>query len=136
MAGAFPKPQPNSPKILNFVKTPADKKLAIAVLAYGADDLSALAQFTKCPVEDVEQKLKRPEFIAFVNHLRDNPKEVAPAVAEIVAVLTVEMMSGDRSTDRQRAAETLLEITKQKQTEDELESYRNKPGAQSAQRGA
>lgn len=123
---AFPEPKPDAPRILQLTKSPEDMRLATAVLCYGESDVAQLASFTKTPENAVRERLASQPFKAYLAHLKEHPEEVLPAKAHIIARLVVEMNSGDRSTDRQRAAETLMEMNGQKGKGGVLDKFRKK----------
>lgn len=118
---------PNDPpRIIRCPKTPEDKRLAQAALTYGEQSYERIAQFMEISVPIIQERLRSPEFQTLLAHYRENPNELLPDRAELIAKLSIESATGDRSTDRQRAVELLLEIQGKQRKKGTLDQYRKK----------
>lgn len=86
-------------------------KLCTAVLLFGDKDHGALARYCGMMESHVKELLLTKEFTLMMHDIKSNPERILPTKAEIYARLTHEMTHAARSTERQKAAEMLLNLT-------------------------
>lgn len=121
---AFPKPEPDPPRVVQLRTSPEDQQLAKIVLAVGNHDISRIAMMAACEPEHVIARMKDPAFKALLDQYIEQPEKLIPSRAQLFAKLSMEADRGDRSTDRQRAIELLLEIDGQRKPQDKITKYK------------
>jgi len=99
------------------------RKVAIPFVAFGRD-LHRIMQFTGIRKAELDEIIDSHAFIELIARLRDNPDEILPNKEELYALLIVEAKEGDRSTDRQRAIDSLLEIHGTKPKRNIVENFK------------
>jgi len=129
--GAFPEPTPRKvKKVLRLPIAAPDnsqlKKLATGILAFGPynyTDLSAWMGKNKSEVKQLLEEYNEDIHRALLA-LKASPQDTLPDTAELFAKLVVEANRGDRSSDRQRAIDTLLRYKENESSRDILGEFR------------
>ena len=99
------------------------RKVAIPFVAFGRD-LHRIMQFTGIRKAELDEIIDSSAFIEQIGRLRDNPDEILPNKEELYALLIVEAKEGERSTDRQRAIDSLLQIHGDKPKKNVIENFK------------
>ena len=111
-----------SPIVLPGAKNKQDyHRLAIGVLAYG-NNVSRLSMWTGSDPKKIKDTIEDQDFLIYLAGLGES--DVLPSRKSIYALYRVESEVAERSADRMKALDRLLEICPQAVPDDKVDEFR------------